>query len=74
MIDRDDPQCLAEMGLRLATFGNMHAATHAICRCGVIAGITEDSHSCTWRWLVPVEGVPEKDDPGPQNEAPKPDF
>lgn len=39
-------------GYRIATYGDN--PTHAICRCGVIAEINEDSHSCVWTKLVKV--------------------
>lgn len=37
-------------GYRIATFGD--TVTHAICRHGIIAGINEESHICTWTKLV----------------------
>lgn len=37
---------------RLACYGDV--ATHAICRCGVIAAINDDSHTCAWTHLVKV--------------------
>jgi len=39
-----------DRGYRLATYGDI--ATHAICRCGFIAKINDDSHSCSWTKLV----------------------
>uniref|UniRef100_A0A6H1ZG17 Uncharacterized protein n=1 Tax=viral metagenome TaxID=1070528 RepID=A0A6H1ZG17_9ZZZZ len=39
-------------GYRIALYGD--TATHAVCRCGIIAKINEDSHQCTWTHLVKV--------------------
>ena len=41
-------------GYRLANWGEVYSgeATHAICKCGHITEITEDSHPCVWIRLV----------------------
>ncbi len=39
----------------MVTYGNQHLATHAICKCGVIAEIKEDNHTCIWTWLKEIE-------------------
>lgn len=39
-----------DAGYRLAMYGD--TATHAICRCGVIAKIDDDNHICSWTKLV----------------------
>lgn len=42
-------------GFRIANFGDR--PTHAICRHGEIARTSDESHSCTWTWLMQRKGA-----------------